>query len=175
MAMKMDDAERLALSSLGINVLVTGLKYFLGVFSGSLALLADAVHSSADVVSSASIWGGIRLSRRKSKRFPYGLYKLENLVALELKRRGYDLYYWRNPQGEEVDFVVMENEKVTQLIQVSYDISFTENRERELRALKKGMKHFDLNKGLILTASHEESIIEENVEIDVLPITRWLL
>jgi cation diffusion facilitator family transporter len=80
--MRMNDAERLALSSLGINLLVTGLKYFLGVFSGSLALLADAVHSSADVVSSASIWAGIRLSRRKSKRFPYGLYKVENLVAL---------------------------------------------------------------------------------------------
>ncbi len=80
--MRMDDAERLALSSLGINLLVTGLKYFLGVFSGSLALLADAVHSTADVVSSASIWAGIRLSRRKTKRFPYGLYKVENLVAL---------------------------------------------------------------------------------------------
>ncbi len=80
--MKMDDAERLALASLGINLLVTGLKYFLGVFSGSLALLADAVHSGADVVSSASIWAGIRLSRRKTKRFPYGLYKVENLVAL---------------------------------------------------------------------------------------------
>jgi cation diffusion facilitator family transporter len=80
--MRMNDAERLALSSLGINLLVTGLKYFLGVFSGSLALLADSVHSSADVVSSASIWAGIRLSRRKSKRFPYGLYKVENLVAL---------------------------------------------------------------------------------------------
>jgi cation diffusion facilitator family transporter len=80
--MGMDDAERLALSSLGINLLVTGLKYFLGVFSGSLALLADAVHSTADVVSSASIWAGIRFSRRKTKRFPYGLYKVENLVAL---------------------------------------------------------------------------------------------
>lgn len=80
--MRMNDAERLALSSLGINLLVTGLKYFLGVFSGSLALLADAVHSTADVVSSASIWAGIRLSRRKTKRFPYGLYKVENLVAL---------------------------------------------------------------------------------------------
>lgn len=82
MPIKIDDAERLALTSLGINVLVTGLKYFLGVFSGSLALLADAVHSSADVVSSASIWAGIRISRRKTKRFPYGLYKVENLVAL---------------------------------------------------------------------------------------------
>ena len=78
----MDSGERLALGSVSINILVTGLKYFLGVFSGSLALLADAVHSTADVISSASIWAGIRLSRRKTKRFPYGLYKVENLVAL---------------------------------------------------------------------------------------------
>ncbi len=80
--MGMDAGERLALSSMGVNIFVTGLKYFLGVFSGSLALLADAVHSTADVVSSASIWAGIRLSRRKTKRFPYGLYKVENLAAL---------------------------------------------------------------------------------------------
>ena len=100
---------------------------------------------------------------------------LENLVALELKRREYDLYYWQNPKGEEVDFVVIENEKVSQLIQVSYDISFTETRERELRALKKGMTHFGLKKGIILTANQEESIIEGNLKIDILPITRWLL
>jgi cation diffusion facilitator family transporter len=78
----MDTGERLALASVLVNLVVTGLKYFLGVFSGSLALLADAVHSTADVISSASIWAGIRLSRRKTKRFPYGLYKVENLVAL---------------------------------------------------------------------------------------------
>lgn len=78
----MEASERLALTSVAVNLLVTGLKYFLGVFSGSLALLADAVHSTADVVSSAFIWAGIRLSRRKTKRFPYGLYKVENLVAL---------------------------------------------------------------------------------------------
>jgi cation diffusion facilitator family transporter len=78
----MDAGERLALASVATNVLVAGLKFFLGVFSGSLALLADAIHSSADIVSSASIWAGIRISRRKTKRFPYGLYKVENLVAL---------------------------------------------------------------------------------------------
>jgi cation diffusion facilitator family transporter len=78
----MDPGERLALISVAVNVVVTGAKYFLGIFSGSLALLADAVHSSADVVSSASIWAGLRISRRKSKRFPYGLYKVENLAAL---------------------------------------------------------------------------------------------
>jgi cation diffusion facilitator family transporter len=78
----MNAGERLALASVLVNLVVTGLKYFLGVFSGSLALLADAVHSTADVISSVSIYVGIRLSRRKTKRFPYGLYKMENLVAL---------------------------------------------------------------------------------------------
>jgi cation diffusion facilitator family transporter len=80
--LSMDAGERLALASVLVNLSVAGLKYFFGVFSGSLALLADAVHSSADVVSSVSIWAGIKLSRRKTKRFPYGLYKVENLAAL---------------------------------------------------------------------------------------------
>lgn len=78
----MDSGERLALVSVTVNLLVTGLKYFLGVFAGSLALLADAVHSTADFVSSAAIWVGLRISRRRSRRFPYGLYKVENLLAL---------------------------------------------------------------------------------------------
>ncbi|MFZ2089255.1 MAG: cation diffusion facilitator family transporter [Desulfobaccales bacterium] len=80
--MTMDAGERLALTSVAVNIFLTGLKYFLGVFSGSLALLADAVHSTADLVSSAAIWAGLRISRRKTRRFPYGLYKVENLVAL---------------------------------------------------------------------------------------------
>ncbi len=78
----MEPGERLALISVAVNLAVTGLKYFFGVFAGSLALMADAVHSLADVVSSATIWAGLRISRRKSKGFPYGLYKVENLVAL---------------------------------------------------------------------------------------------
>ena len=67
---------------------------------------------------------------------------LENLAAIELVRRGYDLYYWRNDKGEEVDFVVLENQKVSRLIQVSYDMSMESTREREIRALKKAMIHF---------------------------------
>jgi cation diffusion facilitator family transporter len=47
-----------------------------------MALKADAVHSLADVVSSLSILGGILISDRKTKTFPFGLYKVENLVAL---------------------------------------------------------------------------------------------
>lgn len=78
----MHASERVAVYSTLLNIFLVFLKYALAVFSGSLALLADAIHSSADVISSASIWAGIKISRRKSKRFPYGLYKVENLVAL---------------------------------------------------------------------------------------------
>jgi hypothetical protein len=100
---------------------------------------------------------------------------LENLAAIELVRRGYDLYYWRNDKGEEVDFVVLENQKVSRLIQVSYDMSMENTREREVRALKKGMMHFGLKKGIILTANREESIKDRDSEIDVIPFPKWLL
>jgi cation diffusion facilitator family transporter len=102
----MEPGERLALISVAVNLAVTGLKYFFGVFAGSLALLADAVHSSADVVSSASIWAGLRISRRKSKRFPYGLYKVENLVALGtaglILLAGYEIFRTVLAGGENV-------------------------------------------------------------------------
>lgn len=40
------------------------------------------MHSIADVVSSASIWAGSKIAHRKTRLFPYGLYKVENLVVL---------------------------------------------------------------------------------------------
>jgi len=99
----------------------------------------------------------------------------ENLVAIELKRRGYNLFYWKNPKGEEVDFVIIENETVSQLIQVCYNMTFEDTREREIRALKKGMQHFGLDKGTILTLSQEELIKGKDFEITVVPISKWLL
>ena len=46
----------------------------------------------------------------------------ENAVAIELKKLEMNgtanIYYWKNPQQEEVDFVVRQGLKVKQLIQV---------------------------------------------------------
>ena len=71
-----------ALLSAGFHIILVVLKYSLGVFSGSIALRADAFHSFADVLSSLGIFVGIKISERKSSIFPYGLYKVENLAAL---------------------------------------------------------------------------------------------
>ena len=73
---------KVALLSCLVNGFLMTAKYFLGEASGSMALKADAVHSLADVVSSLSILGGILISDRKTKTFPLGLYKVENLVSL---------------------------------------------------------------------------------------------
>jgi len=59
------------------------LKGAVGIYSGSTVLLADAVHTSLDIFASLAVWVGLKISLKSSgKRFPYGYYKAENIVAL---------------------------------------------------------------------------------------------
>jgi len=78
----MERAEKTAWFAILTNLGLVGIKSFLAVISGSMAIKADAIHSLTDVLSSVIILLGIKTSRRKTRSFPYGLYKLENLIAL---------------------------------------------------------------------------------------------
>lgn len=61
-------------------VLVEGLA---GVFTGSMALLADAGHNLSDVLGLLIAWGGASLAKRPaSRRFTYGLSSSTILAAL---------------------------------------------------------------------------------------------
>ena len=73
---------RVALLSLAVNAGLVVAKLALSVYSGSLALRADGIHSFVDVVASLALIAGILLSTRKRRDFPYGLYKVENVVAV---------------------------------------------------------------------------------------------
>jgi cation diffusion facilitator family transporter len=58
-------------------------KGIVGILSGSLLLIADAIHSAVDILAIFAAWFGLRLSQRKpNQRFPYGYYKAENLATL---------------------------------------------------------------------------------------------
>ena len=87
--------ERVGLYALLINLALGGLNAALADFSGSLALTASAVDSATDVIASLAVWVGLRLSQRKSRAFPYGLYKIENVssvvVALFIFLAGYEI------------------------------------------------------------------------------------
>jgi cation diffusion facilitator family transporter len=79
---KSGDPSRIALFSALLNILVAGTKGILAWLSGSSALLADTIHGFSDTFASLLVLAGIWLSKRKSKAFPWGLYKVENFVAL---------------------------------------------------------------------------------------------
>ena len=107
----------------------------------------------------------------------------ENAVAIELKRRemnnGISIYYWKNPQQEEVDFVVKQGLKVKQLIQVCYSIDNIKTKEREVRALLKAGKELKCKNLTIITHDHEA---EKDIEwfgikgrIKFIPLWKWML
>jgi len=104
----------------------------------------------------------------------------ENLVFLELKRKemlgsNLEIYYWKDVNHREVDFLIKENLKVKQLIQVCWQISRPEIKNREIRALLKAMKEFNLEEGLIITDDYEA---EENIKgkkINYIPLWKWYL
>ncbi len=74
--------RKIALFSMIVNASLASVKFAGGLFSHSSALIADAIHSLSDLAAAFSVFIGINISNRKSKAFPYGLYKVENLVAL---------------------------------------------------------------------------------------------
>ncbi len=74
--------ERWALGSLLLNLSLTILKFIFAVFTGSLALMAEAIHSFSDLSASVISFISVKLSAKKSEEFPYGLYKVENIASI---------------------------------------------------------------------------------------------
>jgi len=75
-------SERWAWCSIGVNVVLVGLNLAVAMASGSLAVGTEVVHNGVDLLSALGVLAGIKLATRKSRSFPYGLYKLENIVAV---------------------------------------------------------------------------------------------
>ena len=75
---------RVALYSLLFNLALVAAKLTLSALSGSLALRADAIHSTVDVMASLALILGVKISERKSESFPLGLYKVENLASIAI-------------------------------------------------------------------------------------------
>ena len=78
----MELIERLGWYSVAVNIAIVVLNFGMAYFSGSLALAAETVHNIVDLTASAAVLIGLKLAYRKSKSFPYGLYKVENVIAV---------------------------------------------------------------------------------------------
>ncbi|MCD6092940.1 MAG: cation diffusion facilitator family transporter [Candidatus Aenigmarchaeota archaeon] len=75
--------QRAAKNATIITALLAMLKAVVGLLSGSLALLTDALHSTIDIVTISISFVGLKIAgKRPTKRFPYGYYKAESLAVL---------------------------------------------------------------------------------------------
>lgn len=99
---------------------------------------------------------------------------LENLIFTELLKRGKNLFYFKDAQNFECDFIITEAEKAIEAIQVTYHLN-RDNRERELRGLKGALKELGLEKGTIITADTEDEIIDADFHIAVIPYWKWMI
>jgi divalent metal cation (Fe/Co/Zn/Cd) transporter len=76
--------ERWGWRAIALNVLLALLHALVAAASSSLAVSAEFVHNFVDFLSSVTVLVGLKLAGRRSRAFPYGLHKVENLVAAGL-------------------------------------------------------------------------------------------
>ena len=98
---------------------------------------------------------------------------LENLVFLELIKSGKKVTYYSN--NFECDFLLIENERVCEAIQVCFDINDTDTKKREEKSLIYVCKEFKLKRGLILTMDDEQKYILDGIDIEIMPAYKYIL
>lgn len=106
-------------------------------------------------------------------------WRLETIVLSHLIRRckakGWDVYYLKDRSGE-CDFVVCEQNKVLQCIQVSYDITNEKTRKREINGLLLAHKQTQCRNLLLLTDHvYEEVDVKDDLKIEIKPVYEWCL
>ena len=103
-------------------------------------------------------------------------WRLETIVLLRLLRKarqeGNDIYYLLE-RGGECDFLVCNDNRVLQCVQVSYDISAEKTRKRELKGLKLAAQMTGCKNLLLLTDHDYEDATYEGLNIRIRPVHEW--
>jgi hypothetical protein len=92
---------------------------------------------------------------------------LENIVFLELRRRGGEIYYFR--EDRECDFVIRKNGQVETVIQVCHELH-DDNLKRETEGLREAMNTTGCPHGLILTENQDDQLDQ----IQIQSTWKWL-
>ncbi|HSZ24470.1 MAG TPA: cation diffusion facilitator family transporter [Cytophagaceae bacterium] len=78
-----DKAAKSTLTGIVLSVLLVFVKGIVGIVGSSYALVADAIESASDVVTSLILWFGIKIAARNpDKNHPYGHGKAEPIAAI---------------------------------------------------------------------------------------------
>lgn len=97
---------------------------------------------------------------------------LETAVALSLKRKGVDFYTYRTRNNKEVDFLVRDKGRPSQLLQVCYSLADAKTQKREFSALKEAMEETGVQKACVITLDEHDT--SHNQGFDVVSAESWL-
>ncbi|MBA3044560.1 ATP-binding protein [archaeon] len=106
---------------------------------------------------------------------------MENLVLVELLRRksylfnDWEVYYWRDYQQAEVDFVIKDRLRVKHLIQVTNASGIDEIDTRQIKSLTKASKQLKCKELSIFTWDLEDTLEKDGKKIKCIPLWKWLL
>lgn len=162
------------LRSLGLAVSKDSLHDWLGYLEDACFVFFVSVYTQSEAV------------RRSNPRKAYPVdpaltpgasdigHRLETVVYLELRRRGFELAWLPNEDGTDVDFIATDPGGTRLLVQVSADISDPATRAREIGALATAMGEREIPEGTILTLGGAESLTLPQGRIHVRSAWEWL-
>jgi len=103
---------------------------------------------------------------------------LENLIFTELLKQGFvpnrNLFYYQTRNGREVDFL-LEDASGKELLQVCYDLSSSETKSRETKALIEAAGELKANTLTIVTWRETGEMVNNGLKIKVLALSDWLV
>ena len=107
-------------------------------------------------------------------------WRLENVVYIELLRRCsnnfLDIYYYKaNARSKEVDFVVCNQNKTVELIQVAYDIDNVKTYNREVSSLINASTLLNCDKLSLIAFTNTRDVELKGKLIHIVSATEWLL
>ncbi len=89
----------------------------------------------------------------------------EHFVFWHLKLKEESLFYYQDKNKNEVDFVVLKDEKPEALYQACYDISDFETKEREIKSLKKAKNKLNGLNLFLVTKDFKAKLNEKDIHI----------
>ena len=107
-------------------------------------------------------------------------WRLENVVYIELLRRCsndfLDIYYYKeSSRSKEVDFVVCNQDRTIELIQVAYDIDNKKTFNRETSSLVKASAALHCDRLTLIAMTSTRNVMIEDKNIQIYSAIEWLL
>ncbi|MEK7202741.1 MAG: ATP-binding protein [Patescibacteria group bacterium] len=103
----------------------------------------------------------------------------ENIVFLKFLREksqnsNLEIFYWKDEQHREVDFLIKEKNAIKGIYQVCWDLTEQKTKDREIKSLLKAMEELNLKQGFVINEDFEGEEEIKNKKIKFLSLWKWM-